>query len=90
MVRERRRQLFIGISNCLILWQQYDAVLLLAVHHYLQGPVEADVAHILRLFDGGHAVEDVFLQYTVTRIGVHRMITRRTAFYGKFQTYYAI
>ena len=37
---------------------------------------EADVAHILRLFDGGHAVEDVFLQYAVTRIGVHRMITR--------------
>ena len=24
----------------------------------------------------GHAVEDVFLQYAVTRIGVHRMITR--------------
>ena len=34
-------------------------MLLLAVHHYLQGSVEADVAHILRLFDGGHAVDDI-------------------------------
>ena len=57
------------------LWQEHNAVLLLAVHHDFQRMVEAHVAYVLRFLDGRHGVQHIGLQDTVARIGVDGEVT---------------
>ena len=49
--------------------------MLFAVHHDLHGTLKADVAHIFCLFDGGHRIEDILLEDTITRIGIDGEVT---------------
>ena len=54
-----------------VLWrQEHNARLLFAVHHNLQGMVEADMAHVFGFFDSGHPVEDILLEDTIACIGI--------------------
>ena len=41
----------------------------LTVHHDLQGLLEADVAHVLGLFDGGQCIEHFLTEEAVARVG---------------------
>ena len=48
----------------------HDACLFFTVHHDFQGMVESHVPHVLRLLDGRHLVEQLFLEDAIAGIGV--------------------